>query len=440
MTHTYEPQVKATTPLASPYAWYVVAVLIVAYTVSFIDRQILTLLVGPIRATLQISDFQISLLHGLAFALFYTTLGIPIGRIVDKRRRTTIMATGIAVWSLMTALCGVARNFTQLFIARIGVGVGEAALSPGAYSMLSDYFPPTELPRALSLYTGAAHVGAGIALIAGGALIALAPPLDLPVIGHLEAWQTVFLFVGLPGLLVALWVLSLREPPRTGLQKGDHPTLGAVFGYMRARAGAYGILIIGYSVSGLMWNGAIAWLPTFFIREFGWTASEVGLRYGLAAMTSGVLGVVIGGAIAAHLRKRGVLDANIWIGIIALAIAAPSGVAGTLANSETAAFALVSLFLFGCAMPWGGAAAALQEITPNQMRGLVSAIYLFSLSLCGIGFGPLVVAGFTDYTFGRDDAVNYSLALTIAIAAPVSAVLLWLARRPYREAMTRNAF
>ena len=334
MTETAEPQFKAAPPVASPYAWYVVAVLILAYTVSFIDRQILTLLVGPIRTTLQISDFQISLLHGLAFALFYTTLGIPIGRIVDRRRRTTIMAVGIAVWSLMTALCGVARNFTQLFVARIGVGVGEAALSPAAYSMLGDYFPPNELPRALSLYTGAAHVGAGIALIAGGALIALAPPLDLPVIGRLEAWQTVFLCVGLPGLIVALWVLSLREPPRTGLQKGDHPTLGAAFGYMGARASAYGVLIAGYSVSGLMWNGAVAWLPTYFMREFTWTAAEVGLNYGLAVMVSGVLGVVIGGAMASHLRKRGVLDANIWIGLVALAIAAPSGVAGTLAGSE----------------------------------------------------------------------------------------------------------
>ena len=162
---------------AGPYSWYVVFVLIVAYTFSFIDRQILTLLVGPIRETLQISDTQISLLHGLAFALFYSILGIPIGRMVDSRKRTTIIAVGIAVWSVMTAVCGLAQNFVQLFLARIGVGVGEAALSPGAYSMISDEFPPEQRPRALSLYISAAYIGAGIATIAGGALIALMPPL-----------------------------------------------------------------------------------------------------------------------------------------------------------------------------------------------------------------------------------------------------------------------
>ena len=146
-------------PDASPYAWYVVAMLIVAYTFSFIDRQILTLMVGPIRETLKISDTELSLLHGFAFALFYSVMGIPIGRLVDSRKRTTIIAVGVAVWSVMTALCGLAQNFFQLFLARIGVGVGEAALSPGAYSMIGDYFPPHQRPRALSLYISAAYIG-----------------------------------------------------------------------------------------------------------------------------------------------------------------------------------------------------------------------------------------------------------------------------------------
>ncbi|HEX7874031.1 MAG TPA: MFS transporter [Sphingobium sp.] len=427
-------------PRGGPYAWLVLFVLILAYMVSFIDRQMLTLLVGPIRATLHITDFQLSLLHGFAFALFYTVMGIPIGRMVDRRRRTFIIAAGIAVWSVMTALCGLARSFTQLFLARIGVGMGEAALSPGAYSLLSDHFPPKELPRALSIYTGAAHVGAGIATIAGGALITLMPRVSLPGVGALEPWQAVFVAVGLPGLLVALLVLLLREPQRTGMKAGPPPGLGEVFDYIRDRRGAFLYTILGYSVAGVMWNGSIAWLPTFFMRAHGWTIAETGLRYGLAVMIGGLSGVLCGGWLAVRMRAKGHLDANIRVGFLSLAIAVPTGVAGVLIPNATASLVLIYLFLFGCAMPWGGAAAALQEITPNQMRGQVSALYLFCLSLCGMGFGPAIVAGFTDHLFGRDDALPWSLALTILLTAPVAAILLWRACAPYRAALARNPF
>jgi MFS family permease len=425
---------------AGPYSWYVVFVLIVAYTFSFIDRQILTLLVGPIRKTLEISDTQISLLHGLAFALFYSILGIPIGRMVDSRKRTRIIAIGIAVWSLMTALCGLAQSFIQLFLARIGVGVGEAALSPGAYSMISDEFPPEQRPRALSFYISAAYIGAGIATIAGGALIGLMPPLDLPVVGRLEPWQALFIAVGLPGLVVALWVMTLREPVRTGLQAGLQPLLSEVFAYLAERRSAYGLLIIGYALSGVVWNGTIAWIPTYFIRSFGWTASEISLPYGLITIGSGVSGILLGGWIATRLRLRGALDSNIIVGLIALTISLPAGIAACHASSDTTALVLFALFLFGCTMPWGGAAAAIQEITPNQMRGQVSAIYLFFLSLVGMGLGPTIVATFTDRLFASDQALGSSIALTIAIAAPLSAMLLWLARRPYREALAEIDF
>jgi len=425
---------------ASPYSWYVVIVLIVAYTFSFIDRQILTLLVGPIRETLKISDFQLSLLHGFAFALFYSIMGIPIGRMVDSRRRTSIIAAGVAVWSVMTALCGLAQNFVQLFLARIGVGVGEAALSPGAYSMISDEFPPHQRPRALSLYISAAYVGAGIATIAGGALIAMMPPVTLPFFGMLEPWQALFILVGLPGLLVAIWVMTLREPTRTGVIAATQPSFGEVMRYLSDRRGAYGLLIVGYALSGVVWNGTIAWIPTYFIRHFGWTAPEVSLPYGLITMGSGIAGILLGGWVATRLRLQGRLDSNIIVGLLALAISLPTGIAATFAATPTLALLLFGLFLFGCAIPWGGAAAAVQEITPNQMRGQVSAIYLFFLSLVGMGVGPTVVAYFTDNLFGNDAAIGSSIALTIAITAPVSAVLLWLARKPYREALARIEF
>jgi len=427
-------------PQGGPYAWWVVAVLILAYTFSFIDRQALTLMVGPIRETLGISDTQLSLLHGFAFALFYTVMGIPIGRMVDRRRRTWIIAAGIVFWSLATATCGLARNFIQMFLARIGVGVGEAALSPGAYSLISDYFPPEQRAKAMSFYLGAAYVGAGLATIIGGTLIALMPAMDWPVIGHLEPWQGVFIAVGLPGILVALLVLTLREPQRTGTIKGDHPDFRQVLAYLGKHRRTYATLMLGFAIAGTVWNGSVAWLPEFFKRVHGWDVATVGLRYGLITIVAGTLGAITGGTIASRNRARGISDANIRIGLTSLAVLAPSGLVAVLSAGPELAMIGTAVFLFGCAMPFGAAAAAIQEITPNQMRGQVSAIYLFGLSFFGMGFGPTIVAFFTDSVFGNDAAVGKSIAMLIVIATPIAALLLTMARKPYRETLAQLEF
>lgn len=427
-------------PQGGPYAWWVVAVLILAYTFSFIDRQALTLMVGPIRETLGISDTQLSLLHGFAFALFYTVMGIPIGRMVDRRRRTWIIAAGIVFWSLATATCGLARNFIQMFLARIGVGVGEAALSPGAYSLISDYFPPEQRAKAMSFYLGAAYVGAGLATIIGGTLIALMPAMEWPVIGHLEPWQGVFIAVGLPGILVALLVLTLREPQRTGTIKGDHPDFRQVLAYLGKHRRTYATLMLGFAIAGTVWNGSVAWLPEFFKRVHGWDVATVGLRYGLITIVAGTLGAITGGTIASRNRARGISDANIRIGLTSLAVLAPSGLVAVLSAGPELAMIGTAVFLFGCAMPFGAAAAAIQEITPNQMRGQVSAIYLFGLSFFGMGFGPTIVAFFTDSVFGNDAAVGKSIAMLIVIATPIAALLLTMARKPYRETLAQLEF
>lgn len=440
---TARPAPALAEPAGGRHAWYVLFVMILAYTFSFVDRQILTLMVGPIRKSLNITDFQVSLLHGFAFALFYTVMGIPIGRMIDRRKRTVIIALGITFWSIMTAMCGLARSFGQLFLARIGVGVGEAALSPGAFSLLSDAFPPRQLGRAISIYTGAAHIGGGLATMAGGALIALVPALTIPLVGALEPWQSVFICVGLPGLLVALLVLNLREPPRSGVHARyttRQPSLREVFAYMAERKGAYGLVILGYSVSSLVWNGGMAWLPTFFMRTWGWSIGQVAMWYGAIIMIAGTGGVVVGGIVAAWIREKGREDANVLIGLISLAVAMPAGILATVTGNEALSVAMVALFLFGCSFPYGCAAAALQEITPNQMRGQASAIYLFSLNLFGIGLGPAVVAWFTDHVYHADSALRWSLASTMVVATPVSALLLVLALRPYRQALARNDF
>jgi MFS family permease len=205
------------TPHNSGYAWYVVIVLMVIYTLSFIDRQILAFLVGPIRADLQISDTAIGLLGGFAFAIFYTLLGLPMGWLADRKSRRGLIAIGLVFWSLMTALCSLARSFGTLFAARIGVGVGEATLTPAAFSLIADYFPREKLARALSVYSMGILIGSGLAFIVGGAVVQAMngmPALQVPVLGTMAPWRLTFLIVGLPGLAIALLLLTVREPVR----------------------------------------------------------------------------------------------------------------------------------------------------------------------------------------------------------------------------------
>lgn len=419
------------------YGWYVVFVLILAYTLSYVDRQILTLMVEPIKASLRITDVELSLLHGFAFAIFYTVLGVPIARLADRYRRVTIITTGVFVWSAMTALCGLTRSFSQLFLARIGVGVGEAALSPAAYSMLADYFSKKNQPKAMSIYTGAIYMGAGLALIAGGALIGLVPAFDMPWIGHMEPWQTVFLIVGAPGLLVGLLVGTLREPPRKGgrVSAADFPSVGDLLAHLKAHGVTYALLVFGYAAAGLMWNGTTAWVATFFIRHYGFTPTQIGLIFGTILLTIGTGSIALGGWIGTRWRAAGIIDANVRVGVLSAMIALPCGVAAPLVGNPTLSILLFAGFVFGGTMPYGCAAAAFQDITPNRMRAQVSAIYLLGLNLAGIGLGPTVVALLTEKLFGDSKAVGWSISLTIGFSAALSMLLLHLARRPYRATL-----
>lgn len=418
------------------YGWYVVFILILAYTISYVDRQILTLMVEPIKASLQISDVQISLLHGLAFAIFYTLLGVPIARLADRYNRVRIITVGVFVWSAMTAVCGLARNFGQLFIARVGVGVGEAALSPAAYSMLSDYFGKKNLPKAMSVYTGAIYVGAGIALMTGGALIAMVPAFDMPWIGRMEPWQSVFLLVAAPGLVVGLLVATLREPARRGVgAAATFPSIGDLFSYMNARRQSYALLIIGFAAASLMWNGAMAWVATFFIRRFDFSAAQFGIVFGAILLVVGSSSIALGGWLGSRWRAAGAADANIRVGIVSAAIALPFGVAAPLVDNANLSLLLFAGFVFGGALPYGCAAAAFQDITPNRMRAQISSIYLLGLNLAGIGLGPTVVALCTERLFGDPAAVGMAISLTVAVSAVLSMILLAVSLRHYRASL-----
>lgn len=273
-------------------SWYMVIVLTMAYTFSFIDRQILTLLVGPIREDMHISDFQMSLLMGTAFGVFYAIMGLPISRWIDRMSRKNIIFVGITAWSMMTVACGKANNYTQLFLARIGISIGEATLNPSAFSLLGDSFPEKKRPFPTAIFHLGIPFGLGAALIVGGYVVDIVAQLDpstIPFFNLTYSWQLTFILVGLPGLFVALLVLSIVEPKRRGLIKTSDPgktkeqkiPVREVVKFLSARKLAYFAIFSGIGMKITLSYGSNAWVPTHFIRTFGWSADEFGRIYGI---------------------------------------------------------------------------------------------------------------------------------------------------------------
>lgn len=424
------------TPSAS-YRWYVIFVLLLAQTFSFLDRMIMGLLVGPIRESFAISDTQYSLLAGLAFSLFYAIMGLPLARIADSKNRRNLIVWGIAVWSLMTALCGVARNFWALFLARVGVGVGEAALGPAAYSMITDYFPKSSLARALSVYMLGVTVGSGFAYMLGGAVVAYVQTLDVitvPVLGALEGWQMTFFIVGIPGLLVALLMrTTVAEPARGDTGDADSIPIPEVLRYTWQRRRAYGCHIFGISIFIMVVYALNLWGPTYFIRTFDFSIAQAGWVFGLVMLGAGSAGLLFAGFVADKWMQRGVPDAYTRLILISMVCMLPCTVGLGFVSTPTGGIVVMSLAVFFSAFQGGITGGTLQLMTPNRMRGQVMAVYLLVANLIGLGLGPTVLAATTDYVFGADDAIGQAIALTGAILCPLGAMILLLGMRHIRN-------
>lgn len=426
------------------HARYALFVLLLAYILSFIDRNVMAVLIGPIRQDFDISDTQFGLLHGLAFSLIYTVLGLPIARLADSKSRRNIIAIGIFFWSVMTCWCGLVKSFAGLFIARMGVGVGEAALSPPAHSMLTDFFTAKQLPVALAIFSLGVPIGAGMAFMIGGwvyGYFASADPVVLPVIGEMATWQMTFIAVGLPGFLVGVLMLFAREPARKGKLQTGHPAaaealpVATVLAYLWERRGLYGALFGSISALSIFGYAIMSWYLESMIRSFGVDRAVVGPQFGQMFIVAGIAGALCGGWLTRFLLQRGYADANLRMIVIAAVAWLVPGVLAPLApTSELALWAVFpSLFLLNSYV--GVAIAGLQLVTPNQMRAQASAVLLFMTNLLGLGLGPVIVGFFTDFLFGNDQHLRYSLALLGVICCPIAAIWAGLGLKHYRTAL-----
>lgn len=418
-----------------PRARWALAVLLLAYVLSFIDRNVMAILIGPIRKSFEISDFQYGLLHGLAFTVFYTFLGLPIGRLADRSSRRTIIGVGVLLWSVMTCACGLVRTFAGLFTVRMGVGVGEAALSPPAHSLLSDLFPASALPRVMSIFTLGITIGGGMAYMIGGWVLGAVDQahVTLPVFGSLEPWQLTFILVGLPGFAIGGLVWTVREPGRRGRTRaaGEGVPLREVLRYFRAHLRLYGSILGSVSMLSVLGYGTITWYVEMLIRKFGAQASEIGPTFGWIFITIGSLGALSGGVLAERLARR-YADANMRVLVLAALLWLIPGIVGPLMPTEEGALLMAAPILFLMSSYFGPAIAALQTATPNEMRALASAMLLFAANLFGLGLGPPIVGALTTHVLGGDRSLDLALAGLAATFAPLAAAAGAWGLKPYR--------
>lgn len=409
-----------------------------AYMVAFIDRQILSLLIQPIKEDLGITDTQIGLLAGLAFAIFYSFIGIPIAKLADKQNRVTIISLGVALWTFMTALCGLTKTYFYLFLARIGVGVGEAALSPAAYSMIADYFPKEKLGRAIGIYVIGLYLGAGLAMLVGSAVISLVsslPPIDLPYYGNIKPWQLTFLLVSIPGILVLLLMLSVNEPQRSNYMSSDMPkesTFREVVTYLWGLRKIFINLNIGVCIFGAVIAGFMVWIPEWLRRTYEISIVDAGLIYGFALLIFGAIGPFTGGWISDFLAKKNYKDAPMRTVLYATLLSIPFAALMPLSPNLVIAVFLLCIVTFLFSVPQGLPPVIIQLIAPNSMRAQTTAILMLFSNLFSYAFGAAIIAVITDY-IGYESALKYSMSIVSLVFIPIGSYFIYLTLKPMRD-------
>jgi MFS family permease len=420
--------------------WFAVAILIVAYSLNYLDRQIVSLLVEPLKHDLRLDDSQIGLVQGVSFGMFYTVLGVPSGWLADRTHRVRLIACGVALWSVMTMVSGLATSFGWLFMARMGVGVGEASLVPAAVSLLADLFEPARVALPIAVFNGGVAVGAGLALVLGGSMIALgagsvqAWPLIGAWLGSLHPWQTVFLLIGSAGLPVALAVLLIPEPPRRTMRfvEASAGAAGVVV-YLRHQPALFARLLAGVGLLFIVTSAVLAWSPSVLSRGFGWKPSEIGAALGLPIMLCGLTGIVSGGFTAQFLARRTPLEAAFRVmSGGALFLLVPIAALAPLAPNAALALIGVPLIYFAGSFSFGVMSAVFVAVTPDRLRGQMVAVSLLCGNVLGLGLGPYSVGFLLDHVLHDPKRVGLALSLVALGAGLPGALLLRSARRGYR--------
>lgn len=413
--------------ISSGYSNYVLGLLFVVYVFNFIDRQVLSILLPSIKADLKVSDTYMGFLTGPAFVLFYTFAGIPIARLADRTSRRSVIAVGLTIWTAMTAASGLVRTFWQLAAARVGVGIGEAAGSPPAHSLISDYFPPERRATALSIYGAGVYLGVAAAYLGGG------------YIGHHFGWRTVYLVIGLAGFpLAALVRFSIRELPHGYSDAGTAPAGGEVVSLLQAlrelaRNRSFVLVVLATSVMSLSGYGVLTWGATFLMRVHGMGMVEVGVWLGLGIGITGGLGAILGGRLADAMGRR---DPRwyVWLPALELAAAVPFVVGFVLLDSRIAAFLCFIPFHLLASMYLGPMLSTIQNLVVPRMRATASAVNLFVVNLVGLGIGPLLM-GFMNDQLADDygqEAIRWSM-LFVGIVGGGSSILFYAAGRNLRQ-------
>ena len=435
-------------PLASPHrvrhdsmrSWYILGVLTLAYSLAYIDRQLLNLLVDPIKRTLVISDTQLSLIQGLAFIAAYLIASPLFGRLVDVTNRRNLLLVGICLWCAFTALCGRANTFDELFIARLGVGASEACAFPIALSMIADCFSAKRMPRAMSIFILGPMLGGGLSLVAGGFVITFARNVQqhFPGLANLQTWQLAFVIIGLPGILFALLVLlTVREPVRSKVISASDDdrefTTTAAVSYLWRRRSFYARILLGVGMLAIVVLGMPAWFPTYLIRTHGMPAALVGFRFGSLVVVSGIAGALTGPWVTQWLEKRGYEDATLRTAALSMIPMLLCCASIPFAPGATGALAAAAGTVFFFSLPTGCMAAALQLVAPSRMRGMVGALYSFVAQLIGFGAGPTLIALITDHVFANPKMVGHSIGIVCTLASAMGVWLLFTALPHYRR-------
>jgi MFS family permease len=421
-------------PYPSPRrAWYAVALLFCAAIIAYTDRQVLSLLVDSVRHDLKISDTQVSLLMGTAFAIIYSIAGVPFGYLADRARRKVLIAAGIGLWSVATISCGLARDFGALFAARVVVGLGEAVLTPAAVSLISDCFTPSRRATGLAVYFSGISIGIGGANLIGGALLRL---IDLGVmagtpLASLAPWRLVFMLVGAPGLVWSLLVLTIREPARRRAEAPSPSDRALAEAPAPRRVWQLAPIFVAVAFASFVDNALAAWSPSLLIREFHRAPAEVGLTLGALFTLAGAVGILSGGTLGDRAARTGGWAAKVRLCLFAAAIDIPVLGLLTLGDANLALAAITINFLTSGIITAIGLSAIL-DLTPSRRRGVATSISFFFNVAFGLGFGPTAVALAGDHIFGAARGLGPPLCLVAETGYLIILGSVWLALRRRR--------